>query len=882
MKYSIIIPTYNHCEDLLKPCIESIVKFSTMEDIELIIVANGCTDNTHYYLMSTPIASRQVISVAEPLGYTKATNLGIKQATGDYIILMNNDLVLLEQPKDQWLDMLVAPFADPKTGITGPVKFDWDCGGNTYACMAFWLVMIKKEIFSEIGILDEIYSPGMGEDGDFCIRTTRAGYNLVSVPNDVSGHFDTGIVNFGFPIYHVGNGTFNDNSEEKNAIIERNNVILAEKYGKKESNVGRWTWYQGMTNKTPYGDVKSYDLGAAYLRDCDTVEDWGCGTCFMSTRLDPSTHYRGIDGSWSKFATELADLVDYTPKEKSQGIFMRHVLEHDIRWKDILTNAVKNFDKKMVLVLFTPMSDTTHVIAMNDPIKVPDISFKMDDIMECLAGLRVEVSQIQSDTQYGTEHIFYINRSMVEISIVVPTYNHFEDAFKPCIDAILQYTDLSNKEVIVSANGCTDQTREYLDTVLKDKVTYVWFDEPVGYIRAVNAGIVQSKGDYVVLIDNDSILLPQSIDSWINILKTPFTNPKVGASSPFANEYPELGLVLHSGCTMYRTPLLRQLGMFDEIYNPGYFSDSDVSMKIWNAGFTCVEVPESNPDKPYINGVFQIQFPVVHTGQVQTMNKQTDNAIVAKNREIFYERYRQKVKYSIVIPTFNHCDDLLKPCIDTILLYTNMFNVEVIIVANGCVDNTREYTDTLPAQFKTIWFDEGLGYTKATNEGIKAATGEYIILMNNDIELLGQNKNDWLNIMVAPFVDPTVGITGILELYDPYADAKFPVGFCIMVSRKLFDKIGIMDEIFSPGYGEDIDLSLRAAKAGYKYVMVGDTVFVEGTNHTTFPIWHKNNQTFGSIPEYSNEIVKRNSLVLAQRYGKKMKKYSIVIPTYNQ
>ncbi len=50
MKYSVIIPTYNHCDKFLKPCIEAILKYSHIKDIELIISANGCTDNTFEYL----------------------------------------------------------------------------------------------------------------------------------------------------------------------------------------------------------------------------------------------------------------------------------------------------------------------------------------------------------------------------------------------------------------------------------------------------------------------------------------------------------------------------------------------------------------------------------------------------------------------------------------------------------------------------------------------------------------------------------------------------------------------------------------------------------------------------------------------------------------
>ena len=80
-------------------------------------------------------------------------------------------------------------------------------------------------------------------------------------------------------------------------------------------------------------------------------------------------------------------------------------------------------------------------------------------------------------------------------------------------------------------------------------------------------------------------------------------------------------------------------------------------------------------------------------------------------------------RYSVIIPTYNHCDDLLKPCLESIAQFTDLSTVEVIVVANGCVDHTREYVESLGEPFKLIWMDEAAGYTKATNVGIKAATG---------------------------------------------------------------------------------------------------------------------------------------------------------------
>ena len=97
MKYSIVIPTYNNCEKYLKPCIDSIIKYTDMDDVELIISANGCTDNTRAYLdyLITAIPNLEVVWSDKPLGFAKATNRGIHICFGDKIVLLNNDTIIL-------------------------------------------------------------------------------------------------------------------------------------------------------------------------------------------------------------------------------------------------------------------------------------------------------------------------------------------------------------------------------------------------------------------------------------------------------------------------------------------------------------------------------------------------------------------------------------------------------------------------------------------------------------------------------------------------------------------------------------------------------------------------------------------------------------------
>lgn len=151
-------------------------------------------------------------------------------------------------------------------------------------------------------------------------------------------------------------------------------------------------------------------------------------------------------------------------------------------------------------------------------------------------------------------------------------------------------------------------------------------------------------------------------------------------------------------------------------------------------------------------------------------------------------------KYSVIIPTFNHCSDLLRPCLESIIKHTDLSNVEVLVSANGCKDDTREYVESLGEPFKMVWSGPATGFTKATNDGIKASTGEYIILLNNDTVLLDQKKNTWIDMLVQPFADPKVGITGPMKAYCPFAKRDFMIFFCVCIPRKRLEELAIYEE----------------------------------------------------------------------------------------
>jgi glycosyltransferase involved in cell wall biosynthesis len=304
MRYSIVIPTYNHCEDLLKPCLESIFKFTDMADVELVISANGCTDGTQAYLqeLSARFASIgfdkhiKVVWSDQPLGYSGACNAGIVATRTDRIVLLNNDTVLLPQNKSQWLDMLNQPFAHhEKCGISCVIKGPSEPAGRDFA--VFFCVMIRRSVFNRIGLLNTEYGIGGGEDTEFCIQAEMAGFEVHECsPKEWSGNQFTGA----FPIYHKGEGTMLDTSlvPDYNDVFLRNSLKLAKKFN---PDWYRWRlsnyWERAVFLK---GDpvfpreVTRYQWAAQHVRG-KSVFELGCSSGYGVQFMPDGVEYTGLD-----------------------------------------------------------------------------------------------------------------------------------------------------------------------------------------------------------------------------------------------------------------------------------------------------------------------------------------------------------------------------------------------------------------------------------------------------------------------------------------------------------------------------------------------------------------------------------------------------------
>jgi hypothetical protein len=182
----------------------------------------------------------------------------------------------------------------------------------------------------------------------------------------------------------------------------------------------KWNyWYKNIKKEDMgsfcYGETITYKLGYDFLQDCKKIEDWGCGVGGFKRFVinNKNIEYVGVDGSVTPFADIKADLTDYT--SNTEGIFMRHILEHNYKWRKIIQNACKSFTKKMCLILFTPFSETiTKEIAHNLHIgvDVPDLSFNQNELEDIFISynIKFKLETFNTQTGYNIEHVFYLEK----------------------------------------------------------------------------------------------------------------------------------------------------------------------------------------------------------------------------------------------------------------------------------------------------------------------------------------------------------------------------------------------------------------------------------------------------------------------------------------
>ncbi|MGQ9835824.1 MAG: glycosyltransferase, partial [Thermoanaerobaculaceae bacterium] len=239
---SIVVVTWNNLP-LTKRCLASVLERTDWPNYELWVVDNGSTDGTPAFLQELAQRDPRVHLILNPdnLGFAAANNQALRQAKGEFLVLLNNDT---EVPKT-WLSRLIAHLVShPNWGLVGPVTNwigneaqvsveykslkempQWAASfmkkneGKWFSIpvLAMFCVAMRREVLIKVGELDERFQVGMFEDDDYALRVREAGYDVVCV-EDVFVH-------------HEGKAAFKQLDQAMyNAIFETNRKKFEEKW----------------------------------------------------------------------------------------------------------------------------------------------------------------------------------------------------------------------------------------------------------------------------------------------------------------------------------------------------------------------------------------------------------------------------------------------------------------------------------------------------------------------------------------------------------------------------------------------------------------------------------------------------------------------------
>lgn len=234
---------------------------------------------------------------------------------------------------------------------------------------------------------------------------------------------------------------------------------------------------------------------------------------------------------------------------------------------------------------------------------------------------------------------------------------------------------------------------------------------------------------------------------------------------------------------------------------------------------------------------------------------------------------------SIIIPAFNQ-HQLTQECALRVAEMTA--DCEIIIIDNGSTPPiAKPYVGF--TEVTVIRNEENTGFPAAVNQGIKAATGDYICLLNNDCTVtegwaLGLMEGLERFDIVGPMTNFCAGMQQItipcyntLEELDNEAEhftgiyagsvtpVRWVIGFCMAFRKSVFDDVGEFDESLWPCSGEEINFCLCAGENGYTVGIVGD-VYVHHDGSTTF-------RDMDSEHPYI-EIIEKTDAHLIKRWGK--------------
>lgn len=488
----------------------------------------------------------------------------------------------------------------------------------------------------------------------------------------------------------------------------------------------------------------------------------------------------------------------------------------------------------------------------------------------------INKNEVIAETTYDLEY-------QPLISIVVPVYNVEDEILIECIESMRGQVYKNWELILVDDASPWENVRKTLATYENEENIHVIYRKENGHIaKTTNDGIAIAKGEFIAFSDCDDVLAPNAL---LEVAKMLNENRELDfiysdedklsedgkfRHSPFfkPNWSPDtfMSLMYTNHLGVYRASIVKEVGGLRSEVNGSQDYDFTLRFMEKSDNKRVGHIPKvlyywreregsaaSTPQaKPYaIEANRKLKEEALArrglTGKVEYMEDLYQFRMIYENPE--------KPLVSIVIPSKDNFS-ILKQCMDSIAEYTIYPNYEIILVDNGSSEDTKKKIEQY-VKGKNITYMHhpmAFNFSKMCNMGAEKAKGEFILLLNDDIEI---KQPDWLDIMVGQASLDYAGAVGV-KLYYPNSKLIQHVGVtnlavgpshsfvmeedtasfyfgrnkltynylavtaaCLLVSKAKYWEVGGLEEDLAVAYN-DMDFCFKLYEHGYYNVVRND------------------------------------------------------------
>lgn len=463
------------------------------------------------------------------------------------------------------------------------------------------------------------------------------------------------------------------------------------------------------------------------------------------------------------------------------------------------------------------------------------------------------------------------------ISIVVPVYNTPQVFLRQMIESVQNQSYSEWELCIGNASPENKEMKKILEEYKNDaRIKEVEIPENKGISQNTNRAMEIASGELIGLLDHDDLLAPNAL---YEIAKA--VNEHLDAEVIYTDEdkvttdlkehfqphlKPDFNLdLLRSNnyiCHFFvaSRDLIKRVGGFRPEFNGA--QDYDLILRCTEQAKQIVHIPKilyhwrvhkaSTADNPASKMyAFDAGKRAIEEHLVRCRTKGT----VQHTKDLGFYRVKYEVcgepLVSIIIPNKDQ-SEALKKCLDSIREKTSYRNYEIIIVENNSEEpeTFAFYKKIAGEKIKVVTWEGEFNYSAINNFGVRHARGDYLLLLNNDVEII---NGDWLTEMLSHCQRKEVGIVGA-KLYYPdntiqhagiiigiggvagsvfvglprafsgylhkasiQLDLSAVTAACMLVKRSVFEQVGGLEEKLKVAFN-DVDFCLRVREKGYLVV----------------------------------------------------------------